>query len=316
MHDALRLLRKEHEVQANVVRKMDERVVLFEDEREREMREREEREREGREREKREMDKESKDISPQQQLRGSSKAKHEPKLVSLHGAGGDGAGEKQLLQRQQLPQSPHLQEEQSSEDCYAFDEKEMPPQQPQQQGARGAWGEGAAGQQQQQAQQLRRQERQQQSGDCCTWPDDEAQPRRQHGQQQRLQPHENCGVLSDDEVQCPQQKQHRRLKHGAEGPLRAGSKGENESVSAPAGVGGGEVENARAGLNTCWQKSSLSGLLKHAYVRRWLWSMGGTWPPRKRERERAMRILVEGSAPLVRGRSMHAKGGDAQSESG
>ena len=38
MHDALRLLREEHELQANVVRKMDERVVLFEDEREREMR--------------------------------------------------------------------------------------------------------------------------------------------------------------------------------------------------------------------------------------------------------------------------------------
>ena len=39
-HDALRLLREKHELQANVVREMDERVVLFEDERERETRER------------------------------------------------------------------------------------------------------------------------------------------------------------------------------------------------------------------------------------------------------------------------------------
>ena len=45
MHDALRLLREEHELQADVMRKMDERVVLFENEREREMRERGERER-------------------------------------------------------------------------------------------------------------------------------------------------------------------------------------------------------------------------------------------------------------------------------
>ena len=37
LHDALRLLREEHELHANVVRKMDERVVLFEDERERDM---------------------------------------------------------------------------------------------------------------------------------------------------------------------------------------------------------------------------------------------------------------------------------------
>ena len=69
---------------------------------------REERERERgrpreREREKREREKESRDVSPQQQLRSPSKAKHEPKLVDLHGAGGDGAGEKELLQRQQLP---------------------------------------------------------------------------------------------------------------------------------------------------------------------------------------------------------------------
>ena len=56
-HDALRLLREEHELQANVVRKMGERVILFEDKREREMREgdeRERRERERREREERE----------------------------------------------------------------------------------------------------------------------------------------------------------------------------------------------------------------------------------------------------------------------
>ena len=44
MHDALRLLREEHELQADAMRKMDERVVLFENEREREMRERRERE--------------------------------------------------------------------------------------------------------------------------------------------------------------------------------------------------------------------------------------------------------------------------------
>ena len=40
MHDALRLLREEHELQANVVRKMDERVVLFENKRARDERER------------------------------------------------------------------------------------------------------------------------------------------------------------------------------------------------------------------------------------------------------------------------------------
>ena len=50
MHDALRLLREEHELQANVVRKMGERVILFEDKREREMREGDERERRERER--------------------------------------------------------------------------------------------------------------------------------------------------------------------------------------------------------------------------------------------------------------------------
>ena len=118
MHDALRLLREEHELQADVMQKMDERVVLFENEREKIYRERRERE------------KESKNISPQQQLRGPSKVKYEPKLIDLHGAGGDGAGENQSLQRQQLPQSPHLQEEQSSEDCHAYDEEKLLPKQP------------------------------------------------------------------------------------------------------------------------------------------------------------------------------------------
>ena len=48
------------------------------------------------------------------------KAKNEPQLVDLHGAGGKGAGtQQQLLQRPQLPQSPHLQGEQQSEDCCA-----------------------------------------------------------------------------------------------------------------------------------------------------------------------------------------------------
>ena len=50
MYDALRLLREEHELQANVVRKMDERVVLFENQRARDERERERSEREVRER--------------------------------------------------------------------------------------------------------------------------------------------------------------------------------------------------------------------------------------------------------------------------
>ena len=36
MHDPLRLLREEHELQADVMRKMDERVVLFETEKKRE----------------------------------------------------------------------------------------------------------------------------------------------------------------------------------------------------------------------------------------------------------------------------------------
>ena len=44
MHDALRLLRGEHELKVNVVRKMDKILVLFEVEMEREMREKIERE--------------------------------------------------------------------------------------------------------------------------------------------------------------------------------------------------------------------------------------------------------------------------------
>ena len=51
----------------------------------------------------------------------ATQAEHEPNLVDLHGAGGEGAGEKKLLQKQQLPQSPHLQERQSSEDCYGYE---------------------------------------------------------------------------------------------------------------------------------------------------------------------------------------------------
>ena len=57
MHDALRLLRDEHELQAAVMQKMDKRAVLFENERardERERRQREKTEREDRERRQRE----------------------------------------------------------------------------------------------------------------------------------------------------------------------------------------------------------------------------------------------------------------------
>ena len=61
-------------------------------------------------------------ISPQQQPRGPNKAKHEPTLIDLHGAGGEGAGKKQLLRRQQLLQPPHLQGEQQSVDCCACNE--------------------------------------------------------------------------------------------------------------------------------------------------------------------------------------------------
>ena len=43
------------------------------------------------------------EISPQQQKRDPSNTKYEPKLVDLHGAGREGAGKQQLLQRQQLP---------------------------------------------------------------------------------------------------------------------------------------------------------------------------------------------------------------------
>ena len=66
-------------------------------------------------------------VSPPQHPRGPSKAKHEPKLVHLYGAGGEGAGTPQLSQRQRLPHSPHLQEELHSEDCCACNEEELPP---------------------------------------------------------------------------------------------------------------------------------------------------------------------------------------------
>ena len=52
-------------------------------------------------------------------------------------------------------------------------------------------------------------------------------------------------------MQWLQQQQQRGLRHGAEGPLRAGSRGGTQRVTAPAGAGGEEVDNARAGLNTC-----------------------------------------------------------------
>ena len=149
-----------------------------------------------RERERRERDNESKNVLPRQQLRGPSKAKHEPKLIDLYGAGGVGAGEKQLLPRQQLPQSPCLQGEQQSENCCTCKKIDAAPTTAATRCAR-YFGRRAAGQQQRQAHQLYRQERQQHSGDYCTWPDDEARPRRRDDQQQRLQRQENCGVLSD-----------------------------------------------------------------------------------------------------------------------
>ena len=58
------------------------------------------------------------------------------------------------------------------------------------------------------------------------------------------------------------------------------------------------MENARAGMNARWRKSFLSGLLKQSYVRRWLWSMGGTYLPRKRERERVM-AGIDGSVCII-----------------
>ena len=97
-HDALRLLREEHGLQANMMQKLDKQVALFESE----------------ERVRYES------IDP-------SIAKDEPKLVDLHGAGGEGTRKQQLLQKQQLPQSPRLQEEQQSKDCCACDEKVPPP---------------------------------------------------------------------------------------------------------------------------------------------------------------------------------------------
>ena len=55
MHDALRLLREEHELQADVMRKMDKEWFC------------------SRLRERREREKEGKNVSPQQQLRGPTK---------------------------------------------------------------------------------------------------------------------------------------------------------------------------------------------------------------------------------------------------
>ena len=59
------------------------------------------------------------EMPPQQQHRDPIEAKCEPELVDLRGAGGEGAGKKQLLRGQQLPQSPRPQEEQQSENCCA-----------------------------------------------------------------------------------------------------------------------------------------------------------------------------------------------------
>ena len=61
------------------------------------------------------------EMPPQQQHRDPIEAKCEPELVDLRGAGGEGAGKKQLLrgQQQQLPRSPRAQEEKQSEDCCA-----------------------------------------------------------------------------------------------------------------------------------------------------------------------------------------------------
>ena len=66
---------------------------------------------------------------PQQQRRDPSKAKYEPQLVDLLGAGGEGAGEQLLLQRQQHPQPPRPQEVLQSEDCCPCREEraQLPP---------------------------------------------------------------------------------------------------------------------------------------------------------------------------------------------
>ena len=56
-------------------------------------------------------------MPPQQQQQQCDPSKAKPELqlvVDLRGAGAEGAGKQQLLQRQQLPQSPRLQEEQHS----------------------------------------------------------------------------------------------------------------------------------------------------------------------------------------------------------
>ena len=73
--------------------KMDEQFIVFES------KERVEDEKIGDEEEERG------EISPQQQPSDPSKAKHKPLLVDLYGAGDEGAGTQQLLQRQRLPSS-------------------------------------------------------------------------------------------------------------------------------------------------------------------------------------------------------------------
>ena len=52
------------------------------------------------------------------------------KLVNRHGAGGEGAGEKQFLQRPQLSQSSRLQRKQQSEDSCTLQRKKLPPPSP------------------------------------------------------------------------------------------------------------------------------------------------------------------------------------------
>ena len=106
LKEALRLRHEEHRRQAEVVRNMDEQLISYEES------ERASEKRGGGEEEQREKEK-----PPQQQQRDPSKAKYEPQLVDLLGAGGEGAGEQLLLQRQQHPQPPRPQEVLQSEDC-------------------------------------------------------------------------------------------------------------------------------------------------------------------------------------------------------
>ena len=70
MHDALRVLREQHELQADVMRKMDERVILFETVRERRKRERTKRGRKEREREKKEREKKEREKREKRERKG------------------------------------------------------------------------------------------------------------------------------------------------------------------------------------------------------------------------------------------------------